>query len=273
MGLNTTMGKHTDKNVSGRICHAGNEENDRDDRTSLLTFNNAKARGEMYLFLSSCYLGPPGKDIVRQILDIDFLDDLSSLFSEKAVKYLIEYASTADQDKAAVSLKQEYMDLFAVQTGRYVMPFEDVCRGKTAGDGQARGPLMGESAIAVRRIYREAGTEIDQACKELSTHIGVELSFMSVLCEIEAEAILAEEATVLLSQEKRGGVESMKLKYRELQIRFLRDHLTDWFPLLCQSILANAKSNFYRGLALITEEFLLKDLSRILKQPDSENHD
>ena len=131
---------------------------------------------------------------------------------------------------------------------------------------------MGESAIAVRRIYREAGTEIDQACKELPTHIGVELSFMSVLCEIEAEAILAEETSALLSQEKREGIESIKLKYQELQIRFLRDHLTDWFPLLCQSILANAKSQFYRGLASITEEFLIKDLSRLLKQQGSENH-
>jgi TorA maturation chaperone TorD len=266
------MGKHTDKSVTGRKCHAGKEKTDRDNSISLVTFNDAKARGEMYLFLSSCYLSTPNKDLVRQIMDVDFLDDLSSLFSEKAVKYLRDYVSAVNPDNADVSLKQEFMDLFAVPTGRYVMPFEDVCRGKTAEDRQARGPLMGGSAIAVSKIYREAGTEINQACRELPTHIGVELSFMSVLCECEAEAIIAEETPAILSQGKREGAESMKLKYRKLQIRFLRDHLTEWFPLLCQSILANAKSNFYRGLASITEEFLLKDLSQLLKQPGSEKH-
>ena len=153
---------------------------------------------------------------------------------------------------AVVSLKQEYMDLFAVPTGRYVMPFEDVCRGKTAEDGQARGPLMGESAIAVRRIYREAGTEINQACGELPTHIGVELSFMSVLMHERGRGDHrgGKRSDLPESGEKSEEAESMKLKYQELQTRFLRDHLTEWFPLLCQSIIANAKSQFLPGTGI-----------------------
>ena len=131
-----------------------------------------------------------------------------------------------------------------------------------------RGPLLGERAIAVRRLYQQAGAEMDRACKELPTHIGVELSFMSFLCKREAEAISHEKGDAKPDTEQEETADSAK--YRKLQIRFLTEHLNDWFPRLSRSIQANAKSRFYRGLARITEEFLAQDTASLLTQYRSE---
>ena len=116
---------------------------------------------------------------------------------------------------------------------------------------------MGERAVAVKRIYREAGAEMGRDCRELPTHIGVELSYMSFLCEREATAIRDEAEQVLPDEEKRTAADSVR--YRILQKKFLDEHLNAWFPKLSRSIQANAKSNFYRGLARITEAFLAAD--------------
>ena len=61
-------------------------------------------------------------------------------------------------------------------------------------------------------------------------------------------------------------------RYRELQVRFLQEHLNDWFSQLSQSIQANAKSELYRGLALITDEFLRWDTASLLTQSPVEKH-
>ena len=76
-------------------------------------------------------------------------------------------------------------------------------RGKMGNDRQARGPLLGECAIRVKRMYRAAGTEMEKTCKELLTHIGVELSFMCFLCEMEAEVIVNQEGETYNDQAKK----------------------------------------------------------------------
>lgn len=223
---------------------------------------NALMRGTMYRFLSTIYLSPLDQELVRDVTEKNFLEELSLVFGDNAVAELKEFAAGFDKDFA--SLRQEYMDLFAVPTGRYVTPFEDVYQGTTAEGEPVKGPLLGERAVAVRRMYREAGAEMDRACKELTTHIGVELSFMSFLCEREADAISHERENA--NPGSSPGEATDSVKYRELQIRFLEEHLNDWFPRLSRSIQANAKSRFYRGLARITEEFLAQDTAGLLAQ-------
>jgi TorA maturation chaperone TorD len=215
---------------------------------------DAQARADMYAFLAAVYLYPPTPDLIQRLTAGDFLEELCSLFGEETVTDLKTFAAKAHPDTDFDDLDQEYMNLFAVPTGRYVTPFEDVYQGQTVEGMLKRGPLMGERAIAARRIYRQAGADMDRACKELPTHIGVELSYMSFLCEREAAAIRDEEEQKPPDEEKRAVADSVR--YRELQIKFLNEHLNAWFPQLSLAIKANAKSLFYRGMARITEAFL-----------------
>jgi len=207
----------------------------------------------MYRFLSAVFLNPPSLSLLECIADGGLLQELSGLFGQKAVAGLTECADTTHPHEDMEFLKQEYMDLFAVPTGGYVFPFEDVYRGTAVDGKQERGPLLGERAISVIRAYREAGAEMDRTGKELPTHIGIELAFLSFLCEREASA--------LLEQEETKDIESTR--YHHLQMRFLRQHVNQWFPQLHRSIQKNAKSQFYRGLALITEAFLAQDTANL----------
>ena len=231
-------------------------------QSGLSARRDAQARGDMYAFLAAVYLRPPTADLVRHLLAEDFLEELSSLFGEEKVADLKKFAADTHPDSDFAALDQEYMNLFAVPTGRYVTPFEDVYRGITSEGMLQRGPLMGQRAIAARRIYRAAGADMDRTCKELPTHIGVELSYMSFLCERQAAAIRDEEGQALPDEEKRAAADSVR--YRILQKKFLNEHLNAWFPHLSRSIQANAKGNFYRGLARITEAFLAYDTAGLL---------
>ncbi len=231
-------------------------------KSGLFARQDAQARADMYAFLAAVYLRPPTPDLMRYLLAEDFLEELSSLFGEEIVVDLKKFAADTHPDSDFAAVDQEYMNLFAVPTGRYVTPFEDVYQGQIVDGMLQRGPLLGERAIAARRIYRAAGADMDRTCKELPTHIGVELSYMNFLCERQAAAIGDEEGQALPDEEKRVAANSAG--YRILQKKFLDEHLNAWFPHLSRSIQANAKSNFYRGLARITEAFLAYDTAGLL---------
>ncbi len=213
----------------------------------------AIARAQMYSFLSALYLSPPAPEVVKRLTDVQCLDELESLLGEQAVKDLRQFAESADPEQAAPFLTQEFMDLFAVPTQRYLTPFEDVYRGSTVDGAEVRGPLLGDRAIAVIRFFRAAGAEMEQPCKELPTHVGVELSFMSFLCEREAAAGRSPEAVE-------------PARFRELQSRFLAEHLNRWVPELTAKMQAFTESPFYRGLATLTREFLLRDAASLGEQ-------
>jgi len=222
---------------------------------------DVKTRVDMYRFLSSVYLYPPREEIIRQITAENSLDELSCLFGEQATEGLRGFASTLNIDTDLALLTQEFMDLFKVPTGRYVTPFEDVYRGAAASGKQGKGPLMGEYAVQVKKMYRQAGIEIEKECLEIPTHIGVELSFMCCLCEMELEAIRKNKAAVSLEQVEAAYVDSIGC--HKFQARFLNEHLTEWFPQLGKSIQAKTQSEFYRSLAIITEKFLVQDAASL----------
>lgn len=221
-------------------------ENPHHDGTGL-----ASVRAQMYQFLAAVYLEPPTPKLLRQLADSEFLDGLGSLLGEPAVTELRKFADGYVPDRAAAALRQEYMDLFAVPTGRYVSPFEDVYGGGTSGGHEVSGPLLGGRAIAAIRAYRAAGAKMEATCAELPTHVGVELAFMSFLCEREAAA--------------EDGLEDGEglVAWREREASFLGQHLNLWFPQLSARIQALAAGPFYRGLALATEAFLRRDTAAV----------
>lgn len=232
-------------------------------------YQDTVARGNMYSFLSAIYLQAPTQDLVKKIIDVEFIEELASLFSEGSVAELRNYSGAVDIEKAVVLIKQDYMDLFAVPAGRYVMPFEDIYRGTRMDGHQERGPLLGTQAISVKIMYRMAGAEMERSCKELPTHIGVELGFMDYLCKRQATAINNEWRTATLEEEI--GTTSDSAVYREFQRRFLNSHLNDWFPQLNKVIQEKANTHFYRGLAQVTEEFIASDTESLMTQTIYEN--
>ncbi len=209
-------------------------------------YQDAVARGNMYRFLAAIYLQPPTQEMLLNVIDAEFLDDLASLFNKSPIAQLHNYTESVDLEKETALIQQDYMDLFAVPAGRYVTRVQ---------------------AIAVKIMYRMAGAEMERNCKELPTHIGVELSFMNFLCEKEAAAINCKREGVPSGlSDRETAAASDPSVYRELQSRFLQAHLNDWFPQLSQVIQEKANTHFYRALAQITEEFISQDTARQISQ-------
>ncbi len=218
-------------------------------------------RANMYRFLAAAYRGPLTREALRVARDEEFLDELGGLYGEPAVTELRSFAA-GDGVRDWETMKQEYMDIFAVPTGRYVMPFEDVYRGETVDGRQMRGPLLGERAIAVQRRYREAGAEMDRAGRELPTHIGVELAFMDFLCSMEAAEPDSAVGGVSPGERERRDL------YRNLQRHFLHEHLNAWFPSLSRAIQAGARHALYRGLAQLTEAVIERDTAGLANRAE-----
>jgi len=150
----------------------------------------------------------------------------------------------AEPDAATLAdAHQDFMDLLKVPVGKFVPPYESVHRDSRLVDGQpTRGLLMGPSTIAVRRLYRDAGAGID--LPELPDHIGVELGFMSFLCE----------------GEERAEGDPMALdNYRQYQRVFLDQHVLRWVPDYCEIVASRATTPYMKTLATFTVAFCRQD--------------
>lgn len=205
----------------------------------------ARARANMYSFLSTAFLQPPNEAVVAALSDHIFLQEVESVFGVAAIEELRAFAADFKGDHE--SLDQEFQDLFVVPLGRYVTPYEAVYRDKRqVENAMVCGLLMGPSTLAIKQLYREAGVAISDAAKELPDHIGLEFACMQLLCEEEARACEQNDA---------GQVE----RVRSLQQRLLNEHLLHWVPALCARIRENAAGAFYRGIASLTEASLRRD--------------
>jgi len=237
------------------------------DRTPEDEHQRLQFREAMYAFLAAVFLQPISEKFLQQISDQSFLTELSDLFHGKAFNELERYLTSLNQEDLGNEvdrLKREYMSLFAVPTGRYVAPFEDIYLGKNQNGQTHRGPLLGVRAIAVKRLYREAGAQMDYLRKELPNHVGVELSFMRFLCERQAHTFVAE------SEDAYSNMDSNEFSqwevYRAYQIRFLSEHLNHWFPLLNEEIQEKSNQVFYRTISNLTQEYLAHDLESLKLQ-------
>lgn len=106
--------------------------------------------------------------------------------------------------------------------------------------------LMQSARDEVLALYRAAGLKKGDSWKEGEDHIGLELEYMQVLATRTAEALGARD--------ERKAVQLVKM-----QLNFLREHLSQWVPILARNMEKFAKTDFYVGLAYLTDGFVEND--------------
>lgn len=187
--------------------------------------SGASERAGVYRLLASGFLEPPTPERMELLSD------------------------GAEEATPEADVKQEFMDLLKVPTGRYVPPYEAVHRDSRIVNGEpTRGLLMGPSTVDVRRLYQDAGASLE--LPELPDHIGVELGFMAFLCEREEEARLEGDAEALEN-------------YRRYQKGFLADHVLAWVPDYCEIVGRRSTTSYMQALTALTREFCQADFARI----------
>lgn len=178
-------------------------------------------RTSMYGFLAACYLRPPDENII-----IAYNALLPAIEGFKPVEI---------SDKA--SLTQEFHDLFKVPLRKFTTPYESafLSDGSPSNTGAIRQSL--------RKIYAAVEFTIPPEFHEMPDHIGIELSFMHLLCAVEKSAV---------ENGQTGPAENC----RNNQKRFLQEHMHKWAGMLAEKVKANSAAGFYTGVAEITQHFV-----------------
>ena len=107
-----------------------------------------------------------------------------------------------------------------------------------------------ESTLDVRRWYQRFGLEPESLHKEPDDHIALEMAFLAHLAKLSVQALETgkeEECEILL----------------QAQREFAKQHLLKWAAVWCQQVTENARTEFYKGVALLTRG-ALAELSQAL---------
>jgi len=126
-------------------------------------------------------------------------------------------------------------------------PYESVYR---------EGKLMGETTLRVLSHYQRAGFEAISPEAGPQDHMGVELGFLALLAEGEAQAW------------DQGDVAGAYRALRQEQA-FLDEHLMQWLPECCRRIGAEACQDLYRSAVDLIHEGCTQDQALVAEMIDA----
>ena len=204
-------------------------------QTRAVSAPEAKATADVYRFLATVFTTHPTQESV---------DAVRRMAGELGI--------TCAEDFNLSQLDREYMALFVVPNARYVAPYESVFRDRWllpvapkpgVADGATsvmiKGLVMGESTMAVRACYQQAGVVPRE---ELPDHIGNELRFMAYLWEREAESP-PDQAAIIAGW----------------RTQFHDEHVMKWIGQLRHRLAESDDMGYYRVVVQIAETVVEDD--------------
>jgi TorA maturation chaperone TorD len=212
----------------------------------------SRARQDVYAFLGSAFLAPPGEQSLRALANEEFVAGADELFDSGVLDSLRQYATAAKQTaELQQGARQEFMNLFKVPGGQYITPYESVFRdARDVGGKSVKGLLMGQSAVNVQKWYKLAAVEISDEYKDLPDHIGLELNFLAHVCAKEQE--FAEK-----------GDQARLTRAWEIERDFLAAHVVSWVVQLRDKLYKKSQHAYFRTVADLLVEFSKRDLTTL----------
>jgi TorA maturation chaperone TorD len=191
------------------------------------------ARENLSRLLAACYYQPGPEFAEEQVFD-SILAAATRIHPELAA-----HARRLGEDYAAEghdALLLDYTRLFLGPNHIVAKPYGSVWL-------EGGNTVMGESTMAVLRLYEEGGFDMSEAFREVPDHIAAELEFLYLLIYRENEA------------HRNSEPEALRAK-ADLRKRFLDGHLGLWVGPFTAAVRAGAQSSFYRQLAALTGRFV-----------------
>jgi TorA maturation chaperone TorD len=204
-------------------------------------------RSDVYALLSQLLRAEPSAPFVQGLLNNLVAGGVEP--GEKAgegYRLLRQFAldvQRADIAQVTADLDVEYSRLFFTGRTDSVYPFESVYTSEER-------LMMQQARDDVRAAYQRHDLAKAEAFNEPEDHLAIELDFMSSLCQ--------KTAAVLAERERDAA-----LTLLDSQASFLREHLLVWVPRFCQDLAAATRSDFYRGVALLTQEHLEQESATV----------
>ena len=206
----------------------------------------ARQRSNIYGLLATVYRQEVTSDFLQQIRDPKFLGALSVLGVEALDELLHKPAAELLEDLAV-----EYSYLF-LGPGKHISPYESVHHQRE--DGQW-GELWGASTAEVKKFIEATGLSYTDDFKGLPDHISVEFEFMQQL-------ILREEQAWNEAEANKAAA------CRQVEKRFIEEHLICWVPSFCEKVIKTAELPFYRAMAELTRSFIKFEMEEMKKNGD-----
>jgi len=200
-----------------------------------------KARQNVYDLLRCFFLQEPTEVFLQALKEEDVLKNLTGYHPDldEGVRLLSGVISSPKMALLVPDLLLEFTRLFI---GPSPIPlYESVYRSES-------GLVMQEETLAVRKKYMEAGLVVHPDRSFPDDHIGAELEFVFYLCQRAAEAKGAEQQEALL----------------RMQQKFFQEHLIQWVTPLCDRLFEEAGSPYFKGVARMTNGFILWDFKEIV---------
>jgi len=191
------------------------------------------ARENLSRLLSACYY-EPGPEFAEEKVFDSMLEAATRIHPELAAhaQPLGEAYTAAGHD----ALLLDYTRLFLGPNQIIAKPYGSVWL-------EGENTVMGESTMAVQKLYEEGGFDMREEFHEVPDHIAVELEFLYLLIFRENEA-------------QRNGELEVRRGKTVLRKRFLDEHLGCWIGSFTSAVMAGAQSSYYRGLAELTVGFV-----------------
>jgi TorA maturation chaperone TorD len=165
----------------------------------------------------------------------------------KGIEMLKKLGKDELTDEAFKEIRDDYSRLF-IGIGKVLAPpWESVYFNENH-------LLFRKQTLQVRNWYRRFGLELEKLHKEPDDHIGLEMSFVAYLAKLALQAFEDQE----------------KEKFEELleaQRQFLAEHLLAWGHLWCRLVIEHAETDFYKGLAFLTQGALTTLAEQFSIQP------
>jgi putative dimethyl sulfoxide reductase chaperone len=191
------------------------------------------ALGLAYRFLGTAFYKPPEsntlENLIRDDLFADWIVTPFNAHTEAGLDLLRAVLSSGDAEALLPAFRKDFDALFIGPGKLLAPPWESVYRSHEH-------IIFEKQTLQVRGYYAKFGLQVPNLHREPDDHIGLELLFLSHLCGLVVTGL--EE-----------GAEDDAAAIIQAQRDFLRDHVLQWAGQFAQKIIANARTDYYRGLA------------------------
>lgn len=201
---------------------------------------SALLRSDAYRLLAACFYEPEREMFSEENLCTNLaglMEKLAVPASAAACRRMGEGLQGNSQEE----LLQEYAALFLGPFNIPAHPYGSVYLDKER-------QLMGDSTMAAKKIYAEAGVQHD--IEGPPDHIAIELEFMSFLEQKIAQAISETKQTDLTD-------------FSAIRARFFNRFLASWAPQLGKAISDHAALPYYQGLGECLNGFIAAEKQRL----------
>jgi len=206
----------------------------------------AKNRSDIYGLLATLYRQEVTPDLLQQIKDPQFLGVLADLGFDVMREFLLKPEKELLEDLAVV-----YGRLF-LGPGKHISPHESVHHQRE--DGQW-GKLWGTSTVDVKQFIEATGLDYTDDYKGLPDHISVEFEFM-------------QQVTLREVQAWKEADKDKATACRQVEKKFIEEHLIRWIPNFCEKAMQEAELPFYRSLAALTRSFIEFEMENMNRNGD-----